>query len=124
MAEGLLRHLGGDRFDVHSAGSIPSMVHPLAIRALAEIGIDAGGQRSKHWAVYRDAPPFDYIVAVCAPDEQYCPIMPARGRRLYWPTEDPIGAVGSEEERMAVFRRVRDEIAGRVKRFVQQVTEA
>jgi len=122
MAEALLRQIGGHRFDVHSAGSIAVGVHPMTIRALAEIGMDASGQRSKHWEVYLDAPPFDYVIAVCDPTDQNCPIVPGKGRHLAWPFEDPVGAVGTDEERMIVFRRVRDRIAQRVKQFVRETT--
>jgi len=122
MAEALLRQVGGENSEAHSAGSIPSGIHPLTIRALAEIGIDAGGQYSKHWEVYLAAPPFDYVITVCDPDEQNCPLMPGKGERLHWPVEDPVGAVGTDEERMALFRRVREEIAGRVRQFIRETT--
>jgi len=118
----LLRYVGGERFDVHSAGSIPVGVHPMTIRALAEIGIDARHQRSKHWEIYLDAVPFDYVIAVCDPDAQHCPIMPGAGQRLSWPFEDPFGKPGTEQERMEAFRRVRDQIAERVRQFVCDVT--
>lgn len=122
MAEALLRHLGGERFDVHSAGSIPVGVHPKTIQALAEIGIDAGRQRSKHWSVYLDVPPFDYVIAVCEPESQNCPIAPVVGERLHWPFDDPFGVRGTDEEQMNVFRRVRDQIAERIRQFVHDVT--
>lgn len=122
MAEALLRQIGGERFDVHSAGFIPSGVHPLTIRALAEIGIDAESQRSKHWNIYLDEPPFDCVITVCDHAAQICPIFPGEGHRIHWSLEDPVGAVGTEEERMTVFRRIRDQIAERVAQFVHATT--
>jgi arsenate reductase len=119
MAEAILRHVGGDQFDVHSAGAVPSGVWPMTLRALAEVGIDAGRQRSKHWNVYLDAPPFDYVITLCDPLAHECPVFPGAGQRLHWPFDDPAAAIGSEDEQMAVFRRVRDEIAEQIQRFVR-----
>jgi len=117
MAEALLRKLGGDRFDVHSAGSIPSGVFRETLRALAEIGIDGRAQHSKHWSVYLNAPAFDYVITLCAPEAQNCPILPGEGRHLHWPFEDPASAIGTDQERMEVFRRVRDQLADQIRRF-------
>jgi arsenate reductase len=121
MAEALLRHFGGERFDVHSAGSIPSGIHPMTLRALAEVGIDAGHQHSKHWDIYLNEPPFDYVVAVCEPAAQNCPIAPLKGRRLAWPVEDAVGTLGTDEEQMREFRRVRDQVSERVRQFVREM---
>ncbi|HVM97411.1 MAG TPA: arsenate reductase ArsC [Candidatus Acidoferrales bacterium] len=116
MAEGLLRHLAGDRFDVVSAGTEPSTVNPLAITAMREIGIDISGHRSKSAAEFlRDH--FAYVITVCDSANERCPIFPFAAKRLHWPLDDPAGAVGSTEERMRVFRRVRDEIGQRVREF-------
>ncbi len=118
MAEALLRHLGGARFEAFSAGSIPSGIFSMTIRALEEVGIDASAQFSKHWSIFLNAPPFDYIITLCEPEAKNCPIIPAgKGERLHWPFEDPASATGSDEERMAVFRRVRDQIAAKLCEF-------
>jgi arsenate reductase len=117
MAEGLLRHLAGERFEAASAGTEPSIVNPLAIAAMREIGIDISGHRSK--AVQELAgEPFTHVVTVCDNANQRCPIFPGAVRRVHWPLDDPATAMGSEAARMAVFRRVRDEIAQRVRAFI------
>ena len=111
MAEGLARARFGGRVRVASAGSAPAAVHPLAAAALDEVGIDAGGQRSK--SVASIAPgSVDVVVTLCA--EEVCPAFPGAVRRLHWPLPDPAGAVGSDAERLDRFRAVRDEIARRL----------
>ena len=117
MAEGLLRHLAGDRFEVVSAGTEPSTVNPLAIVAMREIGIDISGHRSKAAAEFLREH-FAYVITVCNNANERCPIFPFASQRLHWPLDDPAAATGSEEARMSVFRRVRDEIAQRVRAFV------
>lgn len=124
MAEALLRHIGGDRFEAHSAGYLPSFVFPETIKVLAEIGIDASGQRSKHWDVYRNGPRFDYVITLCDEAAATCSHFPGEGERFHWGVEDPAGAVGSEDERLAVFRRVRDRIAEKIRRFVDELSQA
>jgi arsenate reductase (thioredoxin) len=109
MAEGLLRHLAGDRFEAHSAGTEATLVRPLAIRTMDEIGIDISGQESKTLQRYLSEP-FDYVITVCDDANEACPFFPGARNRLHWSLEDPSRAEGSEEERLAVFRRVRDEI--------------
>lgn len=111
MAEGLARARFGDRARVQSAGSAPAPVNPLAVRALAELGIDISGQRSKR-ADSIDPSTVDTVVTLCA--DEVCPVFPSRVRRLHWPLPDPAGAPGSEEERLARFRTVRDAIAARL----------
>jgi arsenate reductase len=117
MAEGLLRQLAGDRFEVASAGMEPSSVNPLAIAAMREIGVDISRQRSKSVEEFRGQP-FTYVITVCDNANARCPIFPGAVRRLHWPLEDPAAGVGNAAERMPVFRRVRDEIAQRVQDFV------
>jgi arsenate reductase len=117
MAEGMLRHLAGDRFEVVSAGLQPSTVNPLAIAVMREIGIDISGQRSKSVKEFLGEY-FGHVVTVCDSANERCPIFPGTVRRLHWPIEDPAAAVGNDAERMAVFRRVRDEIAHRLRAFV------
>lgn len=113
MAEGMLRAWGAGRYEAHSAGNEATGVKPLAIRAMSEIGIDIGGQRSKSVREY-DGQRFDYAVTVCDDAREACPYFPA-DRQLHWAFDDPSAATGSEEERLAVFRRVRDEIAARIR---------
>jgi arsenate reductase (thioredoxin) len=118
MAEGWLRHLAGDRFRAFSAGLQPSIVHPLAIDAMREIGVDISGQRSKDVASLLGRH-FSHIITVCDRAQQNCPIFPGPSLREHWPIEDPATAEGSHEERMHVFRKVRDEIGERVHNFIE-----
>jgi arsenate reductase (thioredoxin) len=113
MAEGLLRHLAGDRFDAMSAGTEATRVRPLAIRAMEEIGIDISGQESKTLDRYLGEP-FDYVITVCDDANEACPFFPGASNRLHWSIEDPSKAEGSEEDRLEVFRGVRDGIKDRV----------
>ena len=113
MAEGLLRHLAGDRFEAFSAGTEATRVRPLAIMAMEEIGIDISGQESKTLDRYLNEP-FDCVITVCDDANEACPFFPGAQSRLHWSFEDPSRAEGSEEERLAVFRSVRDRIGERV----------
>jgi arsenate reductase (thioredoxin) len=113
MAEGLLRQLAGDRFEVMSAGTEATHIRPLAIRAMDEIGIDISGQESKTLDRYLDEP-FDFVITVCDDANEACPFFPGAANRLHWSFEDPSRAEGSEEERLAVFRSVRDRIRERI----------
>ena len=113
MAEGLLRHMAGDRFEAMSAGIEATHVRPLAVQAMEEIGVDISGQESKTLARYLQEP-FDYVITVCDDANEACPFFPGAGNRLHWSFEDPSRAEGSEEERLAVFRSVRDQIRDRV----------
>lgn len=117
MAEGFLRHYGGEHFDAFSAGTQPSTVNPLAIAAMREKGIDISGNRSKNAAEYLGRH-FRYIVTVCDHAKEHCPIFPGPSVRLHWSFPDPAGATGTEEERMLVFRSVRDEIESKIREFV------
>lgn len=109
MAEGLLRHDAGDRFDVASAGTHPSSVRPEAIAVMKEIGVDISGQRSKSVDEFA-ARDFDYVLTVCDHARETCPIYPGHGNRLHRGFEDPAAVEGSQEERLAAFRKVRDRI--------------
>jgi arsenate reductase (thioredoxin) len=110
LAEGILRAAAGDTLRVASAGSRPAgYVHPLAIRALAEIGIDIAAHRSKHLDEFLHEP-VETVITVCGNADQVCPIFPGQVNRHHWPFDDPAHATGTEEEQFAVFRRVRDEI--------------
>ena len=114
MAEGLLRAWGGERYEAHSAGVEATEVRPLAIRAMAELGIDITGHSSKRLDEYIGTP-FDYAITVCDDAREACPYFPGARIQLHWSFDDPSAASGSEEERLAVFRRVRDEIGGRIR---------
>jgi arsenate reductase len=117
MAEGLLRDLAGDRFEAHSAGTEATHLRPLAIRAMEEVGVDISGQESKTLDRYLEEP-FDYVITVCDEANEACPFFSGAKNRLHWSFEDPSQATGSEEERLAVFRRVRDEIRERIEQEV------
>lgn len=116
MAEGLLRHLGGDSFDVYSAGSAPSIVNPMAITAMAERGIDISAQRSKHLSEFLHQP-FDYVITVCDNAAESCPLFPGKATRLHWSFPDP-AAVEDPAERMKAFRSVREGLATRFQEWM------
>jgi arsenate reductase len=118
MAEGFLRAMAGDRFEVQSAGTEKTAVHPLAIRAMSERGIDISGHTSKLY-VGLMAEPWDYLITVCDDAKERCPIVPGSMKRLHWPLEDPSRATGSEEARLASFRCVRDDIENRLAEWIQ-----
>ncbi len=109
MAEGLLRHDAGDRFEVASAGTRPSQVRPEAIAVMREIGIDISGQRSKSVDEFA-ARDFDYVLTVCDNARESCPIYPGHGNRLHHAFKDPAAVEGTQEERLGAFRKVRDDI--------------
>jgi arsenate reductase len=110
MAEGILRQAADDLMEAHSAGSKPAgHVHPLAIKVLAEIGIDISGNRSKHMDEFLDRP-VTTVITVCGNADQACPMFPGQVNRYHWGFDDPAHATGTEEEILVVFRWVRDEI--------------
>ena len=110
LAEGILRQAAGDILEVASAGSRPAgYVHPLAIRALGEIGIDISGHHSKHLDAFTTRP-VETVITVCGNADQVCPVFPGQLNRHHWPFDDPAHAPGTDEEKLAFFRRVRDEI--------------
>ena len=111
MAEGLLRSLRGGLYDAFSAGTEPTRVHPGAIEAMAEIGIDIRGHRSKGLSSFGDEP-FDEVVTVCGHAQETCPVVPGTHLKRHQGFEDPAAATGSEDDVLAAFRRVRDEIRG------------
>jgi len=118
MAEGLLRHIAGDRFEVYSAGTIATYVRPQAIEALAEIGIDISGQRSQSQDEFADQP-FDYVITVCDNAREHCPLFPGKAERIHWSIDDPAFAGRNEEERLDAFRRARDELRSRLEEFAK-----
>ena len=117
MAEGLLRHEGGDRFEVFSAGTKPSRVRPEAVAAMHEIGLDISGHRSKPVEEFLGQE-FAYVITVCDNAKEICPVFPGTTKRLHWPFDDPAAVAGPEEVRLAAFRRVRDQIHGRMMEFL------
>jgi arsenate reductase len=123
MAEGWLRHLAGDRFEAFSAGTSPVGLNPGAVEAMRESGVDISAHRSKHLTEFAGVR-FDYVVTVCDRARETCPIFPGARTVLHWSFDDPAAAKGTDEERRAVFRRVRDEIADRVRRFIDEVRAA
>jgi arsenate reductase len=117
MAEGFLRALAGDRFEVSSAGTEATRVHPLAKRAMHEVGIDVSGHTSKTIDALLGQP-WDYVITVCDSANQRCPIFPGHTSRLHWRFDDPSLATGTEQDRLETFRRVRDEISARIREWI------
>ena len=110
MAEAFLRKYASDRFEAYSAGVEPKGVNPYTIQVMDEIGVDMSDYHSKSMMEFMGKVHFSYMITVCSDAEEKCPIFPGMGIRLHWPYEDPASARGSEEEKLATFRRVRDEI--------------
>ena len=119
MAEGLLRHDGGTAFEVSSAGTKPSHVRPEAIAAMHEIGIDISGHRSKSVGEFAGQA-FDYVITVCDNAKESCPIFPATTKRIHWSLDDPAAVQGTEEQRLAAFRRVRDQLRTLLRQFREE----
>ena len=118
MAEGLLRHLAGDRIAVASAGVAPTQVRQEAIEAMKEIGVDISNHRSKSVdELITQA--FDYVITVCDNANQQCPLFPGACRRIHWSIEDPAAVAGDDETRLEAFRRARDELRERLREFVR-----
>ncbi len=114
MAEGLWASLGAGDWEARSAGSKPAgYVHPLAIRAMAEVGLDISAHRSQSVQEF-EGQPFDLVVTVCGNAKDSCPLFLSGRQTLHWPFDDPAHATGTDEEQMAAFRRVRDEIRGTI----------
>lgn len=113
MAEGMLRFLAGDRYEVYSAGTEPAGVNLYSIKAMAEIGIDISGYRSKSVNEFQGQQ-FDYVVTVCDSAAKTCPVFPCKHERVHWDLEDPAAAHGDEQEKLAAFRKVRDQIKQRI----------
>ena len=112
MAEGLLRHLAGDRFEVFSAGIKPAPINPYAIKVMAEIGVDISNQYSKNVSQFLNES-FDYVITLCDNAKQACPFFPGKAVNMHWDLPDP-STQGTEEETMTVFRKLRDEIKDRI----------
>ena len=114
MAEGFLRHFAGDQFEVVSAGTKPGVLNPLAVKAMAELGIDISRQTSKSITEFLNLP-IQYVVTVCDHARESCPLFPGAVRMLHWSFEDPAAAKGTNEQKLAVFRKIRDQIQIRIK---------
>lgn len=122
MAEGFLRHMAGDTFEVFSAGVKPTQVNPLAVKVMAEVGIDISKHRSKS-AMEFIGQKFDYVITVCDNAKQTCPVFPGKYEKIHWSLEDPAEAQGSEEEKLVFFRRIRDKIKENTLAFTNRQTD-
>jgi arsenate reductase len=121
MAEAFLRHYGGTEFEAYSAGLEPKGIHPYTVQVMQEIGISLAGQRSKDVTEYLGRMHFGYLITVCANAEEKCPTtFPGVGQRLHWAFDDPGAAQGSAEEKLRVFRQVRDQIEQRIKAWITE----
>jgi arsenate reductase len=118
MGEGLLRHLGGDRFEAFSAGLVPSYVRPNAITVMKELGIDISHHRSKSLNEYLDTA-FDFVITVCDHASEHCPVFPGPAKRIHWSIDDPV-APGGEEAQFEAFRHARDDLRQRILTFIDQ----
>ena len=123
MAEGFLRYLGKEDFEAYSAGTRPTRLNPLAVRAMKEKGIDIAGQHSQSADEFVGEP-FDYIITVCDHARETCPVFPGTAERPHWSLKDPAEAEGSDEERMPVFREIRDQIEKRIRDFITEQKNA
>jgi arsenate reductase len=122
MAEGFLQHFAGDKFEVFSAGIKPTQVNPLAIKVMAEAGVDISGHRSKS-ATEFIGQKFDYVITVCDNAKQTCPVFPGKYEKIHWDLEDPAITQGTEEEKLKVFREVRDKIKKYLVGFLKTAAE-
>jgi arsenate reductase len=120
MAEAFLRKYAGDRFEVYSAGMEPRGINPHTVRAMEEVDLSLNGHRSKPLTEYMGKVDFDYLITVCDDADKRCPFFPGMGKRLHWGFEDPAAFVGSEEETLAKFREVRDQIDTRVREWLEE----
>jgi arsenate reductase len=123
MAEGLLRQDAGNRYDVFSAGILPSHVRPEAITVMREVGIDISTHRSKSLDEFADQD-FDFVITVCDNARESCPVFPGRTKHIHWSIEDPAAVSGSEDERLAAFRHIRDELRGHIQDFLTEQSTA
>jgi arsenate reductase len=115
MAEAFLRRYGGERFEAFSAGLEPSVINPLTVQVMEEIGVDMSGHYAKGLTQYLGKVHFGYLITVCSRAEEKCPVFPGMGARLYWPFDDPAVFQGAPEEKLVKFRQVRDQIETTIK---------
>jgi arsenate reductase (thioredoxin) len=123
MAEALLRSYGNGRFKVVSAGTEATRVNPFAVEAMHEIGVDISGARSKHLDTFIEDE-FEYVITVCDSAAESCPMFPGRAERIHWSFPDPSAASGSDEDKLSVFRHVRDDIAEQIHKWVNEARPA
>lgn len=119
MAEALLRKHAGDRYEIHSAGLDPTPINPFTLKVLEEIGVDTSQHTSKSLATYLGKTHFSTMITVCSNAEERCPIFPGMGIRLHWPFEDPAAFEGSDEEKIAKFREIRNQIEAKIVEWLQ-----
>lgn len=119
MAEGILRHVAGDKVDAQSAGTIVTGVNPIAAKVLREKHIDTSGQYSKSIEEFAGEK-FDFVITVCDNARQACPVLPGKHKKIHWSIEDPGTLPGTDEEKLAAFRKTRDLLFGLIERFVEQ----
>jgi arsenate reductase len=120
MAEALLRYYASDHFEVYSAGLDPKGINPYTIQVMNEIGLDVSGGQSKSVMEYLGQVHMGYVITVCSNAEERCPIFPFSTQRLYWPFEDPAAYVGTDDEKAAKFREVRDQIDARLRAWLHE----
>ncbi|MBI4214275.1 MAG: arsenate reductase ArsC [Chloroflexi bacterium] len=123
MAEGWLRNRYGEQFEAYSAGTEATVLRPLAIRAMAEIGVDISGQESKTLEQYLTQP-WDYVITVCDQANQTCPTFPGGPHRLHWSVPDPSSAEGTEADQLAAYRQARDDLRQRIDQLVAELAAA
>jgi len=121
IAEAWLRHLGGEAFEVFSAGLDPQGINPYTITVMEEVGIDMKDHRSKHLDEYVGKINFDYLITVCSAAEERCPFFPGSGTRLHWPFDDPAAFTGPEAEKLEIFRQVRDQIKDKILSWLEEM---
>ena len=120
MAEAFLRKYAGEQFEIHSAGFEPAPIHPFVYEVMEEVGLDLEGHRSKGVDEFFNNVYFGILITVCEKAEEKCPTFPGLGERHYWPIEDPVAVEGTEEEKLAAFRRARDQIERRILHWLQE----
>ena len=121
MAEAFLRKYAGDRFEAHSAGLEPKGVNPFTIQAMQEVGIDISGQTSKGVDTYLGKVLFQYLITVCDDADKNCPtVWPGVNQRMHWSFEDPAAFEGTDDEKLAKFREIRDQIEGRIQAWLEE----
>jgi len=121
MAEAWLSHLGGDRFNVFSAGLEPHGVNPFTTRVMEEKGYDMSPHHSKHLEEFIGKIDFDYLITVCGNADERCPVFPGMGTRMHWPFEDPAAFTGTDEEKLAFFREIRDQIKAQIQSWLDSL---
>jgi len=122
MAEGILRSIAGDRFDVASAGVAPSRVRPEAVEAMRDIGVDISTHRSKSVDEFLEEP-FDYVITVCDNAKESCPVFPGNAERIHWSFDDPAAYEGTDDEKLSEFVRVRDQIFEKLRIFFERFSD-